>query len=528
MMRSRLFGFPGGLRLPRWKDLSDHAAIMTAPVPDKLIIPLQQHTGDACRPVVAVGDRVSRGDRVGQPPGYYGACIHAASSGTVIALENHPVIGGSAPCVVIRTDGADTWSPCLPPPLDPGNIGTETLIERLWSCGVVGMGGATFPTDIKLAAARAAGVRLLIINGIECEPGITCDDRLIRERAREVVLGTRLFRDCLAVDETLLALEEDRTEARTALEQALADTGETGIRVVSVPARYPSGSERQLIEQLTGREVPSGGLPLDIGMLCQNVGTVAAAWRAITRGEPVTGRIVTVTGQGVCRPANIEARLGTPLAELIELAGGYTDSAARLVMGGPMMGVSLTTDALPLTKGCNCLLVGDNGDLPAPQPAMPCIRCGACADACPVLLLPQQLHWHALGQNLDSLRSAGLDDCIECGACAVVCPSHIPLVREFRDAKTAIAMRDLERERAERARQRFAFRQQRLERERREAEEQRRRKKEALARASESASGGDDPRKAAIQAAVERARRKRAASRPGHGQSVPTADDERT
>ncbi|MEX0871293.1 MAG: electron transport complex subunit RsxC, partial [Aquisalimonadaceae bacterium] len=516
MSARQLFRFSGGLHLPNLKDLSDHQPLRSLPVPEFLVIPLVDYTGEALHPAVAQGDSVGKGDILGDPVSGRGVPVRAGSSGTVTALEPRAVAGREqALCVVLRTDGLDTWSASRPQAIDtPLTATAEELLERIRQCGVVGLGGAGFPTADKIAAARRFGVRTLIINGVECEPCITCDDRLLRERAAEVVSGIGILRHILGAEQTLIALEEDRTEAPAAIQQALRDCADDTTGVVTVPVVYPAGSERQLILTLTGQEVPAAGLPIDIGMVCQNAGTAAAVHRAVVLGEPQISRIVTVTGPGVRDPRNLEVLIGTAMAELIQAAGGYAEGVNRLIMGGPMMGLALPDDTLPVTWATNCLLADDGTILPETDTVMPCIRCGACANACPATLLPQQLYWYARDADLEQLRNHHLPDCLECGACDYVCPSHIPLVDHFRAGKAAIRQQDQERQRADLARERYQFRQQRLEMQEQDLQERRRRKKDALRQnrpdpESLPANGPDpatDPRKAAIQAAIARAR----------------------
>ncbi|SEO67566.1 electron transport complex subunit RsxC [Aquisalimonas asiatica] len=506
-----LFGFPGGVRLPTHKHASTDSPIATLPVPPELVIPLSQHAGDPARATVSAGDTVHRGTIIGRAPGDFSAAVHASSSGTVTAVENRPVphpSGLPEPCVVIRTDGHDTCPADGPEALtDWLSVSPARLRRRVADSGVTGLGGATFPAAVKLTPGPDTDVTLLVVNAIECEPWITCDDALLREHAMEVVTGARIMRHILGEPAVVIALEAEKRAALDALNRALDAAGETDMTVTPVPVRYPAGGEKQLIQTLTGREVPSGGLPLDLGILCHNAGTVAAVARAVEHGEPLTERIVTVAGTGVGQPRNFRVRLGTPVHRLIEAAGGYRGQGHRLIVGGPMMGFALEHDNVPVTKGCNCILVTEAHAVPPPEPALPCIRCGDCADACPVRLQPQQLYWHALGRDYESIREDGLFDCIECGACAYVCPSKLPLVGMYRHAKSAIRTADEDQRFAEQARQRYAFRQARLERERQEQAERRRRKKEALQ--SERGTAAKADRKAEIQAAVARARERK-------------------
>ncbi len=511
MSMGRLFGFPGGIRLPGHKDTSTREPVTDLPLPEELIVPLEQHPGDPAEATVTVGDHVARGACIGRAAGGFGVAVHAPTSGTVRAIEPRPVpdpSGLPAPCIVLAADGEDRADPDAYRPLrDWHGLSPVTLRRRIEDCGVAGLGGAAFPTAVKLTPPADRAIDTLIINAIECEPWITCDDMLLRERADDVITGARIMAHLLGAARIVIALEETKQAAREALARTLKQDGAQDIDVAPVPVIYPAGGEKQLIHTLTGREVPSGGLPADMGVLCHNAGTTAAAARAVRDGEPLIERIVTVAGAGVGAPHNLRVRLGTPVSALLEATTADRARLDRLIVGGPMMGFALETDAVPVTKGFNCLLATDANSVPPPEPAMPCIRCGDCADVCPMTLQPQQLYWHARARDFDDLRRNGLFDCIECGACAYVCPSHIPLVGIYRHAKSAIRAADREQEQAEAARQRYAFRQARLERERRERDERRRRKKEALQTGARDADKPD--KKAEIQAAIARARERK-------------------
>jgi Na+-translocating ferredoxin:NAD+ oxidoreductase subunit C len=385
----------------------------------------------------------------------------------------------SAPCIVIDTDGRDTdlpqreWAPCGDfARLEPGQI-----YERVRRAGIVGLGGAAFPSSVKLRPGRP--VDTLILNGAECEPYISCDHLLMAERAEEIIGGARVILHALGARECLFGVEDNKPEAIRALQ--LAAVVDARIRIVVVPTRYPQGGEKQLIQALTGKEVPSEGLPLDLGIVCHNPGTARAVWRAVRYAQPLISRVVTVTGSGILRPQNFEVRFGTPVSFLVEQAGGTTGAAAAPVMGGPMMGFTLPSDEVPVVKATNCILVLQASEMRPPAPAQPCIRCGDCVTVCPAGLLPQQLYWHARAREYDKARALNLFDCIECGCCAHVCPSHIPLVQYYRHAKTEIWNDEREKQLAQAARERFELRKLRLEREEQAKIEARRRKKEELA-----------------------------------------------
>ncbi|ADE15815.1 electron transport complex, RnfABCDGE type, C subunit [Nitrosococcus halophilus Nc 4] len=514
MKKRRLWSFPGGLKLPDHKSPSTQAPIAPAALPKQLVLPLQQHIGEPAEPVVNLGERVLKGQVIATAQGYLSAPVHASSSGQVVAIDNLPIphpSGLNAPCIVIETDGEDAWSERQRvenyQQLDPSQL--RNLIRQ---AGIVGLGGAGFPTFIKLNPGPEPRVETLILNGAECEPYITCDDLLMRERAEEIIQGIRIMGHALHVHHCLIGIEDNKSEAYRALAAAATE----GIEVVSIPTRYPTGGEKQLIKVLTGQEVPSNGLPIDVGVVCHNVGTAVAVHRAINVGEPLISRIVTVTGSAVARPRNLEVLLGTPIRHLLTQCDTDIDRIDRLIMGGPMMGFTLHHDAAPVIKTTNCLLAGLQERVRQP-PVMPCIRCGACGEVCPVQLLPQQLYWHARAKELDKLQDYHLFDCIECGCCDYVCPSHIPLVHYYRYAKSEIWAQEQEREKADLARQRHEFRRQRREREQQERAARQQAKKAAVA---PSASKTD--KQAAIQAAVERARAKRTAQNKAVDETPPS------
>ena len=506
---THLHRFPGGLRLASHKDLGTGRPIAALPLPRRLVLPLSQHIGVAATPLVKAGDQVYKGQMIAAAEGYVSAPLHASSSGRVVEIAECPVphpSGLTAPCIVLETDGRDAWLPGLAPVEDPLQRDPAELRNLIRNAGIVGLGGAGFPAAVKLNTGLERRIDLLVLNGAECEPYISCDDLLMRERADQVIAGLRILRHVLNAAQCVIGVEDNKPEAIAALRAALAEGADEGIEVVAVPTRYPAGGEKQLIQVLTGLEVPSQGLPADLGILCHNVGTAAAVHQLMATGRPLVSRIVTVTGDGVAKPHNLEVPIGTPIAELVEFCGGYTPDVDRLLMGGPMMGIALPSDTLPVIKTTNCILATTAASLPAPAPQLPCIRCGECALACPARLLPQQLYWHAHARDLDAVQEYDLFDCIECGCCAQVCPSHIPLVQYFRYAKTEIWDQEREREKADLARQRHEFRLERLEREKREKAERHKQKRKAL----ETPASEEDPRKAAIAAALERVKARKA------------------
>lgn len=508
-----LFQFHGGIQPPDNKQQSVRTPIACAGIPPELVLPLDQYAGAPATPVVQLGQRVLKGELIAATASAASAPVHAPTSGTVRAIEDrviaHPS-GLAAPCIVIATDGQDTW-------VDHHGaanylaLDRDALIKRIHDAGIAGMGGAGFPSAAKLSATAGTTITTLIINGAECEPYITCDDMLMRERAMQVIEGAKILRHILAPGETLVGVEDNKPEALQALRAAAQDAG---IEIVAIPARYPSGGEKQLIEIFTGKQVPAGTLPAQIGVVCLNVASVAAIFEAVTRGRPLISRITTVTGMGVREPQNFDVLLGTPMRFLLERAGYHADAGNRLIMGGSMMGFTVPDVDVPIVKTTNCVLAPGADELPPPPPAQACIRCGLCADACPASLLPQQLFWFAQGREFAKLEQHNLFDCIECGACAYVCPSAIPLVQYYRASKSQLLQLRCDQATADASRLRFEARQQRLQRD--EAEEAARRAERKWAIEHRAQSGGEDAaRDDPIRAAIERARARKAALHAG-------------
>ncbi|UJJ31702.1 electron transport complex subunit RsxC [Halopseudomonas maritima] len=476
----RIWDIPGGIHPAENKTQSLGHGIETPPLPAQLVVPLQQHLGGRAEPCVAVGDQVLKGQMIAEASSLVSCPVHAPTSGTVTAIGPAPYPHASGLeewAVHIEADGEDRWCP-LQPVADFRSLQPATLLELIRQAGVSGLGGAGFPTAIKLNARPEQKIHTLIINGTECEPYITADDSAMRYRAEQIISGIEILMHVLQPEQVLIGIEDNKPEAAQAMRAAV---GERAMQVVVFPTKYPSGGEKQLIQILTGKEVPSGGLPADLGMVCQNIGTLLAIHDAVLLGQPLIKRITTLTGEALSHPTNVEALIGTPMRELLAFAGLQPDKLYRLVMGGPMMGFTLQSLDAPIVKTTNCLLAGTREELPPPPPAQPCIRCGLCAEACPASLLPQQLHFFALGKDYDQLKRQHLFDCIECGACSYVCPSSIPLVQYYRAAKSEIRALDLQQHKADHSRQRFEHRQERLQREAEQKERDR------LARAEKAA-----------------------------------------
>ncbi len=460
-----LHAFPGGLQMPTFKELSDKEVSILHPLPERLFLPLQQHIGIPSQPIVAIGDKVLKGQPIARANGYVSVPMHASTSGRIIDIGNYPVPHPSelkAPCIVIESDGEDKLFD-IHPTHEYASVDPKKLQEVIRECGIIGLGGAGFPAHVKLNEGVENAVDTLIINGVECEPYITCDDRLIREKAGYIVAGARMIRHAVQAKHCVIAVEEDMPLAFAELEKLIEDD----VELVMVPTRYPAGGEKQLIQILTGKEVPSGGLPIHAGIVMHNVATAAAVFRAVTRGEPVISRYVTVTGM-VEKPRNLQVLLGTTVKDCISSCNLEADDNCRVILGGPMMGMHVTNANVPVIKTTNCILVQENLARP---PEMPCIRCGSCVDVCPIKLLPQQLYWYAKTDNMEATQRHHIFDCIECGCCSYVCPSNIPLVQYFRYAKSQIASEERRRTGADHARARFLARNMRLDKEQKEKQQ---------------------------------------------------------
>lgn len=499
-----VYAFHGGIHPPENKLQSTKLPVAQANLPSHLIIPVLQHIGMAADPVVKVGDLVLKGQVIAEPVGRISAAIHAPSSGRIIDISQQPVphaSGLEAECIVIETDGAESW--CDHQGLeDYTQLPPNELIDFIRSKGIAGMGGAGFPTDVKLHLGDNHIVNTLIINAAECEPYITSDDMLMRTEPAAIIGGIEVIAHLLKPHHILIGIEDNKPEAIAALNRA-AQASSLQIDIQVVPTKYPSGGERQLIQLLTNIEVPSGKIPADVGIVCQNVGTTAAIYEAVTTGRPLISRIVTLTGDALAQPQNFRTLLGTPFTTLLEQAGVDQQRLSKLIMGGPMMGVPLTSPHLPVIKTTNCIIATTLEEMPAPPPAQACIRCGLCEQACPAQLLPQQLYWFSKGKEFDKARQHNLFDCIECGACAYVCPSNIPLVHYYRFAKSEIRNEELEQRRADHARARFEARQERLERE--AAQKAEKRKQRAIEAAAAQAARKKAQEQAQQQAQTETA-----------------------
>jgi len=519
-----IFPFHGGVHPPENKAQSTQLPIGQLPIPKKIVLPLRQHVGNIPKIKVKVGDYVLKGQLIAEAEGSVSAAIHASTSGTISAIEDaiipHP---SSLPdrCITITPDGKDQW--IKKTPQDWRNAERKSLVDSLRLSGIVGLGGATFPTHIKLRADGKSGLHTLVINAAECEPYITCDDMLMRERADEIVKGITIAQYLLGAENVIIGIEDNKPEAAKAMQAAVIEHAEIQIKIV--PTLYPSGDARRLVHLVLNTEIPFDKRSTEVGLQVFNVATVVALYRYFELGEPSISRIVSMTGN-VQQPQNFEVIFGTPILHLVKNAGGAKADTSHFIMGGPMMGFNLPSADVPITKAANCIIAASPTLFAPPPPAMPCIRCARCADACPVNLQPQELYWFSKSDNFEKANDYKIFDCIECGACSYVCPSDIPLVQYYRYAKSEIIALDKAKEAADLARERNEFRLARIEREKQErakkhAERAQAGKAEAAKNQSATrqatdnptiATSADDTKKEAITAAIERAKALKAAA----------------
>ncbi|EOY9124458.1 electron transport complex subunit RsxC [Providencia stuartii] len=468
--KDNIWDFSGGIHPPEMKLQSSQTPMRVASIPDELIIPLQQHLGPEGELIVKVGEHVLKGQPLTRGVGRT-VPVHASTSGTITAIKPmvtaHPS-GLKELSVCLKADGLDSWCELFPEP-DYLQLTPQQLLQKIEQAGIAGLGGAGFPTASKLAGGKDA-IKTLIVNAAECEPYITADDRLMQEHADEVIEGCRVLQHLLNPDQILIGIEDNKPEAIAALKKAItAHDKQIFVRVI--PTKYPSGGAKQLTKILTGKEVPSGARSSQIGVLMQNVGTVVAIKRAVIDGQPLIERVVTVTGESITSPGNFWTRLGTPVHHLLQQTGFTPASEQMVIMGGPLMGFTLPDLKVPVVKICNCLLVPSVEEVGQKPIEEACIRCGLCVEACPAALLPQQLYWFSKGKEHEKAQKHNLFDCIECGACAYVCPSNIPLVQYYRQEKAEIREIKQEERRAAEAKLRFEAKQQRMEREKLAREE---------------------------------------------------------
>ncbi|WP_114011057.1 electron transport complex subunit RsxC [Cohaesibacter intestini] len=468
----KLFKIKGGIHPKGRKEATSNKAIQSIPLPTMLRIPLQQHIGAPATALVEKGDLVKKGQLLAKARGAVSANIHAPTSGRIIAIGRFiaPHASGlPGTTITLRPDGEEAWAD-RPPPLDPDTAPVDELAKRVAECGIVGLGGATFPSGVKLNLRNRYDLKLLVINAAECEPYLTCDDRLMRERAEDVLTGVRIMARTLGVERVIVAIESNKPEAAKALRTITKASGDDKISIVEVPARYPMGSEKHLVQTLTGKETPARALTADIGVVVHNVATAYAIQQAVCHGRPLISRIVTLSGEAMAEGGNFEVLLGTPVSHLVEQAGGLKHDPDRLIIGGPMMGQPLSSLRAPIIKGINGILALGQKQKQAPPP-MPCIRCTSCAAACPCGLSPFDMAQRIRSDELDSAVDIGLLDCIGCGSCAYVCPSKIPLVQYFNYAKGSLTAKQRADHKQEETKRLVQTRDARMEKMRREKQE---------------------------------------------------------
>ncbi|PCI55142.1 MAG: electron transport complex subunit RsxC [Methylophilaceae bacterium] len=499
---------------------------ITSLAPSKhYIIPLQQHIGAISQVLVKLGDRVLKGQMIAKCGDLISASIHAPVSGIVTDIKLHAVphvSGLSDECVFIENDFKEEWIERHPLADDYNHTSSSNLRKIIRHAGIVGLGGATFPTQIKLRANGKSIIHTLVINAAECEPYITCDDMLMRERGEQIVHGIEVAQRLLGATNVIVGIEDNKPEAVKAMQAAVADTD---IKVKVVPTLYPSGDARRLVHLVLGQEVPHDKRSTEVGIQVFNVATVLALYRYFEFGEPALSRVVSMTGN-VDQPQNFEVLFGTPLMHLVNATGPVKSDTSHYIMGGPMMGFNLPSEEVPITKAANCIIAASPTLFEPPPPAMPCIRCARCADACPVSLQPQELYWFAKADNFEKAQDYKLFDCIECGACSYVCPSDIPLVQYYRYAKSEIIALDKEKEAADIARERNEFRLARIEREKKERAAKHAARAQG-AKAAKAAKEGGAPaatnKQAAIAAAIARAKAQKAAGNTAPKNTIETS-----
>ena len=433
----KLLTFKGGIHPPYRKEYSNQKPIERAENPKIVYIPLQQHIGAPSKPIVEVGDLVKVGQKIGEQQGFVSCNVHSSVSGKVIAIKEHEVAGGTGTCVIVENDFKEELHESVKPKGELADLSKEEIVGIIKEAGIVGMGGATFPTHIKLSPPPDKKIDTVILNGAECEPYLTADDRLMVENPEEVVFGLKVFMKALNVSKGYIGIEVNKPEAIEAIKKASKPYSD--IEVVSLEVKYPQGAEKQLIYACTGREVPSGGLPMDAGAVVNNVGTAAQVSKTIKTGMPLIERITTVTGSCINEPKNLITKVGTIVSEIIDQCGGFKENknVGKVIMGGPMMGIAQYTIDIPTNKGTSGILCLDESESRTPKPQN-CLRCGKCLSVCPAFLQPLYISAYSLKNDFENAQNHRALDCIECGSCSFVCPASRPLLQSIRNAKREI------------------------------------------------------------------------------------------
>ncbi|WP_444994103.1 electron transport complex subunit RsxC [Aliikangiella sp. IMCC44359] len=512
--------FHGGIHPQEFKTLSNDRPIEKVNLPQQLIIPIQQSIGDSGKIIVSVGDKISSGQLLVDNNEVFGANIHSPLCGEITAIKpqyiGHPS-GMKQLAISLKVDSKTITNFKAPSPQpDWKNSSAEDLLKQIKASGIVGLGGATFPTSVKLSATP---INTLIVNAMECEPYITCDDRLLREQPENIILGAQIAAKIVNAKSIIFAIEDNKTEAINVLSKAIkqlsSKTSTVKITIKVAPTKYPSGGEKQTIELITGKQLPAGQLPASMGILIQNVATLHAVYQAIIYEKPLIDRLVTLTGNLIQKAGNYWIPFGMTINDIMSQFNIDTSRCERVIIGGPLMGQSVNDFNVPITKATNCLIfnskdVDEKLWLTQSTQHQECIRCSECEKVCPVELLPQQLYWFSQSDQWENLENQGLFDCIECGACAYVCPSEIPLVQYYRYGKSVIRTNKNKQMLSEKAKQRFEFREMRLARAKAERALKHQRAAEARKKSANEETGNISNKKAAINEALERVKQKKA------------------
>ncbi|MCT4594936.1 MAG: electron transport complex subunit RsxC [Anaeromicrobium sp.] len=431
----KLLSFRGGVHPPHRKKATEKLAVIKANEPKVVYIPLQQHIGAPCEALVKVGDEVKVGQKIGEAKAFVSAPIHSSVSGKVKKVGKMKTPTGEATCIVIESDGLNTVHESVLPKGDIKDLSGKEILEIIKDAGIVGLGGAAFPTHVKFSPPPEKTIDTIILNGAECEPYLTADHRLMLEDPESIVYGLKAMMKIVNVKKAYIGIEDNK---RDAIEKMLeCAKNEEGISIVSLKTKYPQGAEKQLIYACTQKEVPSGGLPMDVGVIVNNVGTAAAVATVIKTGMPLIERIATITGSGIKEPKNLLIKVGTLFSEIVEQCGGYNGTPGKVIMGGPMMGLAQHTDQVPAIKGTSGILVLSPEEARLPKPEQ-CIKCGKCVEICPAFLQPVYISAYGLKDMYDKAEEYRALDCIECGSCSFICPSKRPLLHSIRVAKKEI------------------------------------------------------------------------------------------
>lgn len=428
--------FRGGIHPPDKKEFTANKPIVEASPPERVVIPLSQHLGAPCKPLVTINQEVKKGEMIGEAVGFVSAPVHASFSGKVIAIgEFLNAMGRFVSSIVIENDAKEEWTSLEDTP-DYMKLSPEQLKEKVKKAGIVGMGGAAFPSVVKLSPPKEKPIDTLILNGSECEPYLTGDFRLMLEKPREIIEGMKVLMRILGIKRGFVGIEDNKPGAVKAMQESVVD--EMGIEVYALPTKYPEGAEKMLIQVITGRAVPPKGLPMDVRVVVHNVGTAYAIYEAVRYGKPLIERVITITGEGIRNPNNMKVKIGTLVSHLIDVCGGLKDEKVKVISGGPMMGFAIPSLDVPITKGTSGIVALTEREIVHAEEFKPCIRCSRCINICPMGLMPSMLSIYSEKGFYEGAKEYNLFDCFECGCCAYVCPSKRPIVQQIRLAKSMV------------------------------------------------------------------------------------------